>query len=171
MAEDGIEFIVEGLPEFNTAMTELAGPAAERILRAGARAGGRVFQLAVTEAAPVAAVGEAIDFRTGKPVTRQGGTSLPPGALKNDIIVRVTKEDDGSISSYTGPGRLTRHVARWVEDGHELIVNGKNVGRVEAHPFVRPAFEEAEIAAQDAAGSAMITAFIREAARQQVRED
>jgi len=52
-------------------------------------------------------------------------------------------------------GKLTAHVARWVEYGHRMIRGGrsrllpngktrgpgKQIGFVDAHPFIRPAYE------------------------------
>ena len=103
---DGIEITFEGMPEFSRMMQDLAGPAAERIIRHAVREGGRVVQAAITEAAPV---------RPDLP----SGTALPPGALKNDIVVKVRKEPDGSISAYIEPGpSRTRYAAVLVEWGH-----------------------------------------------------
>src|ERR1700761_1656564 len=151
MPADGLEITFEGLSAFNSNMTELAGPGIERIVRRAMREGGRVVQAAITEAAPV---------RPSLP----SGTALPVGALKNDIEVHVIKEQDGSISALIAPGKLTQHVARWVEYGHEMVVGGrkgkgKSVGRVEAHPFIRPAFEASESAAQDAIAMSIASAF------------
>jgi Bacteriophage HK97-gp10, putative tail-component len=146
-------------------MGELAGPAADRIIRHAMKAGGRVVQTAITEAAPV---------RTDA----WSGTALPPGALKNDIEVHVAKESDGSISAYIAPGKLTRHVARFVEYGHRLVRGGRSrrgagilgqgfsgsgsvVGQVPAHPFIRPAFEGSEVAAQDAIAMDIAASFAR----------
>jgi Bacteriophage HK97-gp10, putative tail-component len=160
---DGIEITLEGLPEFSRMMTDLAGPAAERIIRHAVREGGRVVQAAITEAAPV---------RPDLP----SGTALPPGALKNDIVVKVRKEPDGSISAYIEPGSKTLHVARFVEWGHRLVRegrsrkrggtlgqsyvgNGKVVGGVPAYPFIRPAFDASEAAAQDAIAMDIAASF------------
>lgn len=148
---DGLEITVDGMPEFNKAMEDLAGPGVERIIRRAMRNGGRVIQAAITEAAPV---------RPDLP----SGTALPPGALKNDIVVRVTKEQDGSISAYIAPGKLTRHAAVWTEFGHEMVVGGRKgkgrtIGQVPPHPFIRPAFEESELAAQDAIATTIAAAF------------
>jgi hypothetical protein len=142
------------MPQFSAMMTELAGPAAERIARHAVRAGAQVVQAAITEAAPV---------RPDLP----SGTALPPGALKNDIELHVAKEKDGSISAYIEPGSRTMAAARWCEYGHRLVRGGssrrgagmlgqgysgpgKVVGFVEAKPFIRPAWEASEAAAQDA---------------------
>ena len=162
---DGLEITFEGMPEFSRMMTELAGPAAERIARHAVREGGRVVQAAITEAAPV---------RPELP----SGTALPPGALKNDIVVTTKKESDGSISAYIAPGKYTRHVAKFVEYGHRLVKGGRSrqrggilgqgyvgpggvVGNVPAAPFIRPAFEQSEAAAQDAIAMDIAASFAR----------
>lgn len=112
---DGLEIRIEGLAQFNAMMTELAGPTAESVARRAMRAGGRVVQAAITEAAP-----ERPDLPSG--------TALPPGALKSDIELHVVKEQDGSISAYIEPGRLTRAACRWTEYGHELVLGTQRQG-------------------------------------------
>ena len=37
----------------------------------------------------------------------------------------MVKEQDGSISAYIEPGRLTRAACRWTEYGHELVLGGR----------------------------------------------
>lgn len=160
---DGIEITFEGMPEFSRRMADLAGPTAERIIRHAVRAGGQVVQAAITEAAPVR-------------VPLPSGTALPPGALKNDIEVKVRKEPDGSISAYIEPGKYSRAVAGWVEYGHRQIHGGpsrqgggilrqgyRGSGQflvdVPAHPFIRPAFDASEAAAQDAIAMDIAAAF------------
>jgi Bacteriophage HK97-gp10, putative tail-component len=165
---DGLVITFEGVEGFNRMMTDLAGPAVERIARRAVRAGGRVVQAAITEAAPE---------RPALP----SGTALPPGALKNDIEVHVAREKDGSVSAYIEPGKLTMHVARWVEYGHRQVAGGysrktaeaveggnaifsgpgQHVQDVPAHPFIRPAFEASELAAQDAIAMEIALAFSR----------
>lgn len=163
---DGLEITFEGMPEFSNMMQELAGPAAERIARHAVRAGGRVVQAAITEAAPV---------RPDLP----SGTALPPGALKNDIEVHVAKERDGSISAYIEPGKLTRRAAIWTEYGHRQVSGGtsskgggilgqgyrgpgKDTGKdVQAHPFIRPAWDASEAAAQDAIAMDIAASFAK----------
>jgi hypothetical protein len=162
---DGLTITFEGMPEFSRMMTELAGPAAERIARHGVRAGARVVQAAITEAAPV---------RPDLP----SGTALPVGALKNDIVVKTVKESDGSISAYISPGARTAHAARLVEYGHRLVKGGyskqgagilgqgysgpgRDIGFVPAAPFIRPAWENSEAAAEDAIAMDIAASFSR----------
>src|SRR5579885_1134836 len=115
----------------------------QQILASAFRKGAVVYQAAVISSAPE---------RPELP----SGTALPPGALKSDVIVQKAKSTGGPI--YVGKfGKLTSHVARWVEYGHRLVrggysrvlKNGKTrgpgmvVGNVPAHPFFRNAFESA----------------------------
>jgi HK97 gp10 family phage protein len=111
--------------------------------------GGKVIADAIVERAPV------LDAKTAH------STSLDPGALKGDIGVRMHSED-GEQYAYIGPGKLTRHVARWVELGHRDVHGGYSHGAdegkfrgpgvageedVQAYPFIRPAYEASEEAA------------------------
>lgn len=108
--------------------------------------GGEVFRAAVVEAAP-----ERVD-------DLPSGTALPPGALKSDVILH--KDHDTKQLAYDVEfGRETAHVARWVDEGHRLVLGGyshevkgqpgtyrgpgKEVGSVPPHPFFREAFETA----------------------------
>jgi HK97 gp10 family phage protein len=160
---DGLEITFEGMDKFNSNMMTLSGPTAELVARRAMRAGGRVIQAAITEAAPV---------RPDLP----SGTALPPGALKSDIELHVVKERDGSISAIIAPGKQTSHQARWVEYGHKLVRGGRltnwgkpgkgqEVGFVEAHPFIRPAFEASEAAALAAAEESVAVEITKEAQR------
>ena len=91
---DGIEIQVDGIPQFEAMMRDLGeGDAIDKVKRRAMRAGGRIIQQAITDAAPV---------RPPLP----SGTALPPGALKADILLSVVKESDGSISAIIRPGWL-----------------------------------------------------------------
>lgn len=127
---------------------DLSGAAEDRMVRAGAR----VFQEAIEAAAPV------LDERTAN------STALEPGALKGDIHVSVKHNAVGTAEAFVGPGKDTRHVARFVEFGHRLVKGGYSkvvaggktrgpgveIGEVPAHPFVRPAYEASVAAAEEA---------------------
>lgn len=157
MADDGfVDIKLEGLDELRKMLDDLSEKEADRIIRKALRAGGAIQKDAVQSFAPI---------RPDLPST----TALPPNALENDIILRVTKTDKDNFSAIIGPGKLTRHVAGWVEYGHRmvfpvkggwsrLLTKGKNAGKtigpgsqmrgkdgkllvVPAHPFIRPAFE------------------------------
>jgi len=60
------------------------------------------------------------------------------GKLRKSIRIRKSKfEDGGYIVQSKAPH------AHLVELGHDLIKNGKKIGRVKEHPFLRPAKEKA----------------------------
>jgi HK97 gp10 family phage protein len=128
---DGPELTLEGLPQFDAAMMELAGAGFDRAARKAVRAGGKIIQEAITEAAPVRTSGSS-------------GDALPEGALKSDIELHVAKEKDGSFSAYIEPGKYSIRVARWVEYGHTEKRGKKVTGQVPTHAFFRPAFDASE---------------------------
>jgi HK97 gp10 family phage protein len=137
---DGISIEVTGLKELQLKLDALTTKQANLCIRKALRAGGLIEKAAVEERAPV---------------KDEPGGYLPAGALKADIIVHTTKDEQGAISAIVGPGKLTAHVARWVEYGHRMIRGGrsrllpngktrgpgKQIGFVDAHPFIRPAYE------------------------------
>lgn len=51
------------------------------------------------------------------------GRALPVGALKADVTLEVRRES-GLLMAVVGPGKLTAHVARWVEYGHRRVRGG-----------------------------------------------
>jgi HK97 gp10 family phage protein len=160
MPDDGVTMEVEGLAALMAKLDDLSTKGAERASRKAVRAGGEIAQAAIIENAPVKVEGI-------------GGT-LPPGALKNDIVLHTKKQSDGSIIATVGPDKLTSHVARWVEYGHRQVVGGRSrllangttrgpgkqvyvskpgavgLGTVPQHPFIRPAWESVaqEVAAK-----------------------
>ncbi|MCU1251533.1 MAG: phage protein gp10 family [Edaphobacter sp.] len=148
MAEDGFSISIEGLSDLQAKLDDLSTKAAERAIRAALRAGAAVEQAAIIERAPV---------KDGT------GGMLPEGALKSDIVVKMTRDEQGTILAVVGPAKLTKHVARWVEYGHRnvrggvsrLLRNGKSkgpgsqIGDVPAHPFIRPAYEASRQAVAD----------------------
>jgi HK97 gp10 family phage protein len=149
MAEDGFSIDVEGLSALQAKLDDLGTTMADRAIRKALKAGALIEQAAIVERAPV------------KDVT---GGILPPGALKSDIVIRMKKDASGANSAVVGPAKLTAHVARWVEYGHRLVVGGrsrvlrsgktkgpgKQVGQVEAYPFIRPAYEASRAAVTEA---------------------
>lgn len=135
---------IEGLRELEAELIALGTTKAEKVIRDGIRAGARVIQQAVSEAAPM------------RPVGISGG-KLPPGALKTDITVEMKRGSrDGMPYAVIAPGDYTWMVAMWVEYGHRLIRRsnsgsirlhqkgggmGVQIGHVPAYPFIRPGFE------------------------------
>jgi HK97 gp10 family phage protein len=140
MADDGITVDLAGLAELQAKIDALSDKALDRASRAAVRAGALVEQAAIVELAPVKV---------------DDGGSLPEGALKSDFVIKVSKGADGVMRANVGPGKLTAHVARWIEYGHRMVKGGKSrlkkyglvsgpgkqTGEVQAYPFIRPAFE------------------------------
>jgi HK97 gp10 family phage protein len=141
MADDGITVDLAGLAELQAKFDTLSDRERDRAARAAVRAGALIEQAAIVAKAPVK-VGD--------------GGSLPAGALKSDFVIKVAKGSDGVMRANVGPGKLTAHVARWIEYGHRLVRGGKSrlkkyglvsgpgkqIGEVPADPFIRTAFEE-----------------------------
>jgi len=155
----GFTVKIEGLHELDAKLGELGDKAAKRIINAGLRAAGDIFEAAVRARAPVRAGGTS-------------GSALPPGALKNDISYHIGGTEDGGRplpAVYVRPGKYTQRVANWVEYGHrqvhggylKLLATGKRrgpgreTGAVPAHPFIRPAYEAARGAAAQACCDAL----------------
>jgi hypothetical protein len=131
-----ISFAID-LHVFDRDMQRLGQTVANEIGIKAMRAGGEVMQEALREAAP-----ERPDLPSG--------TALPVGELANDIQLSVIKDSNGTIVARIGPGKKSRHVAVWVEYGHEMshrqsekrLIGGKFQGKfVPAHPWIRPTFE------------------------------
>jgi HK97 gp10 family phage protein len=137
---DGIDISITGLAELQAKLDDMATKQADRCIRTALKAGAVIEQAAITERAPE------------KDST---GGILPDGALRSDIIIRLKKDAQGAYAAIVGPGKLTSHVARWVEYGHRLVRGGRSrlfktgktrgpgsqVGEVAAHPFIRVAWE------------------------------
>ena len=139
---DGLEITTTGFAEVERSLDDLGQSLGEQICRKALRAGGNVMKGAIAANAPV---------RPDLP----SGTALPVGALQSDITVIVSKDSPESFSAWIEPGKSTLHVARWVEWGHRQVAGGrfknwgkrgkgKEVGDVEAHPYIRPAFDANE---------------------------
>jgi HK97 gp10 family phage protein len=149
MPDDGISIEVTGLKELQAKLADLSANQANAAIRKALRAGAEVEQAAIAEAAPINATG--------------GGT-IPEGALKNDITITMSRDDRGQPVAIVQPGKYTRHVARWVEYGHRLIRGGRSrllengkskgpgsqIGTVEPHAFIRPAYESSRSAVAEA---------------------
>jgi len=143
-----------------------------RIVRSALRAGAVIVQSAISEAAPV----------NEWPLS-PNSSAQAPGALKNDIGIRIA----GSAEDYiaiVGPLAHTEQLARWVEYGHRIVRGGysriakdgrtlrgpgKEVGRVDAHPFIRPAFERVRGEAVQAIQKTLISKLMQ-AVRQRARK-
>jgi len=150
MADGGIDVKLVGGESLKDLFDHLATDARDKAIRKALRAGAEIEQAAIVEATP-----ERID--TGSSTS----TALPPGALKADVEITMGRtNDDNAPFAVIGFGKYTKHVARFVQDGHRIVRGGysrpvkkngaktglhrgpgKEVGQVQGHPFVSTAFE------------------------------
>jgi Bacteriophage HK97-gp10, putative tail-component len=146
----GLTVKMQGFEDLDDKLHNLVREKGEAILRKGLRAGGEIIQQTVIDMAPVR-----VDVRdTVNP--KNPAWSLPTGALKSDIGLRVGwDKKTGGLTAFIGPGKYSRNVAEWVEFGHAIVRGGRfmnwgrrgkgqQVGRVKAHPFLRPALDLSE---------------------------
>lgn len=164
---DGIRITLEGFDKLDANLLQLGGETGERIIRKAMRAGGEVVRAAITDAAPVRTAG--LGGNSSNPAW-----DLPPGALKSDIQLTVTKDKQtGSIAAYIEPGAYTKFVAKMCEYGHQIAKGGRLgyggragkgtvAGFVPAHPFVRPAMELSADAAIEAIEGTIATEILAE---------
>lgn len=150
---------ITGLGEMRAKFSELQEIVREDATRAAVRAAGRVIQVEMERRAP------RLDAKTAK------STALDPGALQSGIDMSVRKSTDGYIEASVGPSDHISHVAHWVEYGHRLVKGGYNslkrgrfqgqgrmVGEVEQHQFLRPAVDASR---QDALAAFMVEMWVR----------
>jgi HK97 gp10 family phage protein len=164
MAEDGVTIDIQGLAELQATLTDLSTRAADKAMRNALKAGAAIEQASISTAAPI---------KVGS------GGILPDGALKNDIVIKIKKDDRGGMTAVVGPDKYTAHVARWVEYGHRLVRGGysrmlangktrgpgKEVDQVEEHPFIRPAWEASREAVTTAITTTLASEIEQAAAR------
>jgi hypothetical protein len=166
MADGSISISVDisGADEF---FKEIADPVrVKKITRKALRKGAMIIRDAVAAVAP-----ERPDLPSG--------TALPIGALKNDIIVRSYTDDNGREVASVQPGKLTDHVAGWVEFGHQMVTDGrlnkqgKGEGKraivhktgetfVGPNPFFRRGEEASEAAATEAVAESLSEDIVKE---------
>jgi HK97 gp10 family phage protein len=133
---------IAGIPEMQGKLKLMQQATNEDATRRAVRAGSAAIREAMTAEAPV------LDEWTAK------STALEPGTLKEGIRFSVRKLKGGVFRGIIGPRRGTRRAAHLVEYGHLLIKggklrigpkgpvgDGKVIGHVPAHPFLRPAYE------------------------------
>jgi HK97 gp10 family phage protein len=157
MAEDGFSISIEGLSDLQATLTDLSTKQADAAIRKALKAGAAIEQAALIEYAPVKVEG--------------AGGAYPAGALKNDIVVKMTRDQQGNQIAVVGPDKLTRRLGTWVEYGHRQVTGGysrklangktrgpgKQIGDVPQHPWVRPAFESSQQAVADAMATTLAT--------------
>jgi HK97 gp10 family phage protein len=140
---------IGGLDEFEKNLTKLGAKIAAPICARALRAAGNILADAQRRCAP--------ELTKKMP----GSNSLEPGALKNDIQTMINIDGVKKIGQVTaGPGYATDYVARWLEDGHEMVSHhgghkksGKllDSDKTGKHPFMEQAFEASAQAALDKA--------------------
>jgi HK97 gp10 family phage protein len=157
MAQDGLTIDIQGLSELQVKLNDLGTKAADAAMRKALKAGAAIEQAAISERAPM---------KDGT------GGILPDGALKNDIVIKIRRDNNGGMNAIVGPDKFTAHVARWVEYGHRLVRGGRSrllangkargpgsqTGEVAEHPFIRPAWE----ASREAVTNAITTTLVAE---------
>lgn len=142
-----LDIRVDGIADVKKALADLDVKVRVKAMKKALEAAGIPMKAAVIERVPT---------------KEEVGGKLPVGAMKNDVRLRVT-QDDGQLMAVIEFGGLTFYVARWVEYGHRLVKggyssvkrgklrgSGHQIGDVEAHPFIRPAFEATKKASFDA---------------------
>lgn len=137
---DGFEADEHGVDELIANCQKLGSRLDGEILEKGLRAASTVLRNAIVERAP-----EKTEVDTPK------GTSLPKGALKQDIVIRGKLYGEGIGAAVIGPSTLTDYVAYWLEiSGHRVTTRGgsrkgRKVTRetsVPPKPFMAPAVDE-----------------------------
>lgn len=131
---------VEGGDKLARKLQMLAQETAKEHMRESALAGAEVIRAQAEENAP---------HRTGN--------------LKADIQKEIVKQTKARVKIEIGPGKKAWY-GRLVEEGHAIVAGGKRVvknsgrvrvydgkvvGHVPPHPFLRPAFDEKVGEAQD----------------------
>jgi HK97 gp10 family phage protein len=149
MAEDGFSISIEGLSDLQAKLTDLSTKQADAATRKALKAGAAIEQAALIEYAPI---------KVGT------GGAIPDGALKNDIVVKMRRDEQGNQTAVVGPDKYTAWIGRLFEYGHRSVTGGysrklangntrgpgKEIGDVPEHPWVRPAFESSQQAVADA---------------------
>jgi len=77
------------------------------------------------------------------------------GELASHADMRTLASD--STHAIIGVGIFDDPVAPWVEFGHRAVHEGKEVGHVPAHPFVRPAWAANRATAPDQVSAALVS--------------
>lgn len=131
---------IEGVERVCRLLTEAPRAVRAKALIRGLTAGGAVIEEAMRPRVPVKEGELAADLGT----TVELQTDLEGGTAK------------------TGFSKKQGHKAGWVEYGHEMVGHKpekKDLGKVEPHPFMRPAAEVAEDAAAEACINGILDEF------------
>lgn len=101
--EDGFTIDIEGLTDLQAKLTDLGDKKAQTAIRKALRVGASIERAAIIAHANTV-IGQ-------KP---QVGGSIPPNALRNDIVIKMTRDEQGNNMAVIGPDKYTAHVARWL---------------------------------------------------------
>lgn len=136
---------------------KLAGMAVKdlpQIERAGLRSVNEVVKPALIEATPVASL-ETRYTRVSSQSTASLSTALPIGKLRESVRARVLEpKGDLGRAAVVDFGKYS-HVANWVDAGHVLVKGGRagkgrEIGHVEAKPFIRAVQDSLQAEAEEA---------------------
>ncbi len=153
----------EGVDEVERMLQSLNLKQQTRIVHAALNEGAQIIKQAIEESAPV----------NEWPLSPKS-TALAPDSVNDDIIIRIRGEGEKMIA-VIGPGSLTERIARWVEYGHRQVRGGysrirkngnisgkgKVIGQVDAHPFIRPAYERVRAEAGKKIGDVLVKKLLR----------
>jgi hypothetical protein len=119
------------------------GEIKEKAMLAALKAGAEVEQLEIQANCP-----ERIDLPSG--------TALPIGALRSDVVIKMSGKKINRPYAVVKFGKYSAHVARWVEEGHKVHHGGRGKhgtdtgGSTQPNPFVSRSFEASLGAVQEA---------------------
>jgi HK97 gp10 family phage protein len=136
---DAVRVEVKGLRELGEAMRKLSEDVNKKIARAATNAGAQVIKKLAVQKAPVS--------------DPQMTPNIPPGYLRDSIIVRRQRRPDRGLTS--------QHAVTVRHKGAKILADAPNpyqVGvfnefgtvKMGAQPFMRPAFDQGKTQALDA---------------------
>jgi hypothetical protein len=131
--------------EWEAELNKLESKVRKAAIKKALLAGGEVIQVAMIALAPE---------RTDEPTPESD--SLPPGILKADIKVEIQAKQNLAPRAKIGPGEISGHVGRWIEQGWDLTTGGRKgkggtfIRHIEGKHFISGAFDEAADAAVEA---------------------
>ena len=134
---------IEGLEEVQRMLADaprvIVGSAFARALKAGATV-----------------IEEALAARTPVREIRSGGDVDEPALIENLRVDIALDADLRGGSAEIGFGKAG-YIANFIEYGHRMVSHeGKELGRVQPHPFMRPAAELSADAAIEAFGNTLV---------------
>ncbi len=136
-------FINVDISSVESMLKGLDGEIKEKAMRSALKAGARIEQHEIQANCPTR-----IDLPSG--------SALPVGALRSDVIIKLSGKKVDRPYAVVKFGKYTAHVARWVEDGHKIHYGGRaqhgtDTGEsTKPNPFVSRSFEASLGAVQEA---------------------